>query len=114
MVSWSEHVARLDAEVFGHLADDVAAVWSRQGVFSLALPVILDVVERQTSHQGIAHFEQADVARISAADVARLRPEGPPQIGDVLTVGGVAHVVHGTAFRDERMGGRDWLCPVTR
>lgn len=111
-MSFNDLLADLDATAFRELADDVAATWSRAGQFAVAVAVMLDRVERPSSRHGMAVFDHADVARLSAAEVEAVRPGQQPQAGDVLTVNGAPHVVHGEAWRDEEMNGRDWLCAI--
>lgn len=110
--SWSQLTAALDAAVFGRLADDLAAPWLRGGVELGRVPALLDLVERPaTSHGGLALVETAHVVRVLIADLAALSPT-PPAVGDVFRLAGRDLVVHGAPWRDDRMGGRDWLCPV--
>ena len=110
---FGQHLAALDAAVFAHLADDTAALWSRGSDFGVNLAAMLDRVERPGVAAGMAFVDMADVVRVSAAQVEEKRPGQSPQSGDIFIVGEVTVVVHGTPWRDEAQGGRDWLCLVS-
>lgn len=111
-MTWNTLTAALDAEAFAHLADDTAAVWRRQGAVLGTLSVMIDTVERPARPGGMALLERADVARISVAQAAAVAPGLEPAAGDTLTVAGRLRVIHGQPWRDEKLDGRDWLCPV--
>lgn len=111
-MTWNELTAALDAGAFAHLADDTAAVWRRQGAVLGTLAAMIETVERPARPGGMALLEKADVARISVAQVAAVAPGLEPAAGDSLTVAGRLLVIHGQPWRDDRMDGRDWLCPV--
>lgn len=111
-MSFNRLDAALNAAVFAHLSDDLAAVWRRDGQVIGTLPAMIDQVERSISSHGLAMIENVDVVRfpISAVDV--LGTELEPMAGDVLTVNGADMVLHGLPWRELEKG-RDWLCPVT-
>jgi hypothetical protein len=111
-MSWSDHMAELDAAAFAHLSDDVAATWSREGLVLAVVPVMVDRAERPSFRNGLSLIDAFDVARVSVAALGALQPALVPAAGDVWTVSGRPLVAHGEAWRDEEIGGRDWLIPV--
>lgn len=111
---FGQHLAALDAAVFAHLSDDMAAIWSRPNVFATTVAAMFDRVEQSGSIGGMSMIDFADVVRISVAEAEIRRPGQPPRSGDVFVVGGVQAVVHGEPWRDTQQNGRDWLCPVSR
>lgn len=110
-MSFNRMDAALNAAVFAHLSDDLAAVWRRGGQVIGTLPAMIEQVERPTSSHGLAIIETVDVVRFPIAAVDVLGAELEPMAGDVLTVNGVDRVLHGQPWRELEKG-RDWLCPV--
>lgn len=111
-MDWNALTAELDVAVFAHLADDTAAVWQRAGAPIGALAVILETVERPSRPGSMALLETADVVRISVAEAAARAPGLEPAAGDTFSLSGRLLVVHGQPWKDDKMDGRDWLCPV--
>ena len=113
-MNFSDMMAALDAEVFAHLADDRTAIWTLADGTMHIVSAMVDRVERaSTLSPGLMQIDQADVVRISAAEVASLAPGRSPESGDTFTLNGATSVVHGEPWRDEKNNGRDWLCPVS-
>lgn len=112
-MTWSDHMADLDATAFEHLSDDTAATLLRGGVVLATLPAMLDQVERPTMRHGLAQLDRADVVRISVAALEAEAPGERPLSGDQFTIAGALWTVHGEPWRDEEVARRDWLCPVT-
>lgn len=112
MTSWLDHLADLDRTAFSELADDVAAILSRAGAPIAVVPVMRESVERTSSRQGLAIVEQVDVVRVSVQLLHDAAPGVTPRAGDLWILNGQPSAVRGTPFRDDKSGGRDWLCPV--
>lgn len=112
MTTWSQLEAQLDAAVFGRLADDTQASWLRAEVELGPVAVLLDRVERSVRQGVLVSIETAHVVRLSVAEVLAVAGETIPEVGDAFVVNGRVLVQHGEAWKDERMNGRDWLCPV--
>lgn len=115
MVDWSDLEAGIDAAVFTHLSDDPLGIWTRGETVIGSVAVILDRVEMATGrHGGMALLDMADVARLSVGELIGSGIAEEPAAGDVLSVKGRPYVIHGQPWRDEKVNGRDWLCPVNR
>ena len=117
-MSFADLLADLDAPVFAELADDTAAIWTRSDGTMIAVAVIVGAGEQTVTVGGIQTIMSGDVARLNAAEL-RLKTEavgapGLPLQGDTLTVNGITYVLHGDAFYDEEVQGRDVICPMSR
>lgn len=114
-MNFSDLQADLDATAFAELSDDPLASWSRArapGDFPIA--AMLEAGERITQLGGLPGVMSSATVRISAAEVSARADPTPPLEGDTITINGVRFVVHGVAYLDEEMSGRDWLVPVSR
>lgn len=111
-MNWNDLESELDGAVFEHLSDDRKALWDRGQIRLGRLAAIVDRVERPSRHGGLALLEMADVVRLSVAEALVVAPSDEPSVGDTLTVGGRLFVIHGQPWKDEKVNGRDWLCPV--
>lgn len=137
-MSFGDLLADLDASAFADLADDTAAIWYRmEGVFYV-VAAMLEGGERGAAVAGMATMMASTTVRLSAAEVASKVPDlsgllpaqveaivpqyaniwpAPlprPMSGERITILGRHYIFHGDPWLDEDMGGRDWICPVTR
>ena len=117
-MSFHDLLADLDGAAFRDLADDTAAIWTRSDGTMIAVAVMIEVGERTVTIGGLPTIMAGEVARFSAAEL-RMKTEalyapGLPLQGETLTVNGVTYVLHGDAYFDEAIQGRDVICPMSR
>lgn len=112
-MSFGALLADLDATAFKELADDPRSIWQPVEGDAVFLAAMLEEGERAINVAGMPGIGGAPLIRLSVAEVAA-KSAIALAAGQRITVCGVDYVIHGDPWQDDEMGGRDWLCPVSK